>query len=114
MHASRASEGAAGSTFLPTARPRPTRLRSFGRRGAATGVGIAAIAIEGSLRGREADLVAGVGLGRRLAVLSDVVTHEVLGARVEKALASLARIDRIVLPRDPHADKPTVDTVRAR
>jgi len=82
--------------------------------GAATGVGIAAIAIEGSLRGREADLVAGVGLGRRLAVLSDVVTHEVLGARVEKALASLARIDRIVLPRDPHADKPTVDTVRAR
>ena len=82
--------------------------------GAATGVGIAAIAIEGSLRGREADLVAGVGLGRRLAVLSDVVTHEVLGARVEKALASLARIDRIILPRDPHADKPTVDTVRAR
>ena len=82
--------------------------------GAATGVGIAAIAIEGSLRGREADLVAGVGLGCRLAVLSDVVTHEVLGARVEKALASLARIDRIVLPRDPHADKPTVDTVRAR
>jgi glycerol-1-phosphate dehydrogenase [NAD(P)+] len=82
--------------------------------GAATGVGIAAIAIEGSLRGREADLVAAAGLGGRLAVLSDVVTHEVLGARVEKALASLARIDRIVLPRDPHADKTTVDTVRAR
>jgi glycerol-1-phosphate dehydrogenase [NAD(P)+] len=82
--------------------------------GAATGVGIAAIAIEGSLRGREADLVAAAGLGGRLAVLSDVVTHELLGARVEKALASLARIDRIVLPRDPHADKTTVDGARAQ
>jgi len=82
--------------------------------GAATGVGIAAIAIEESLRGKEADLVAALGLGRRLAVVSDVVTHDVLGARIETAVAPHARIDRIVLPRDPHADMPTVEVVRAQ
>jgi glycerol-1-phosphate dehydrogenase [NAD(P)+] len=83
-------------------------------RAAPAGVDIAAIAIEPSLRGREADLVASLGLGRRLAVVSDVVTREVLGARVERALAPLARIDAVVLPRDPHADLPTAEAVRAR
>ncbi len=81
--------------------------------GAATGIGIATVAIERTLRGREADLVASLGLGRRLAVLSDRTTHEVLGARVEAALAGIARVDPVVLPREPHPDLPTVETVRA-
>jgi len=81
--------------------------------GAATGIDIAAIAIEDSLRGREADLVASLRLGRRLAVVSDVVTHALLGARVERELAKLGPIDAILLPRDPHADLPTVDKVRS-
>ena len=39
------------------------------------------------LRGTRGGLVAALGLGRRLAVVSDPATHEVLGARVERALA---------------------------
>ena len=81
--------------------------------GTAIGVDIGAIAIEESLQGQEADLVAPLRLGRRLAVVSDAVTHQVMGEHVERALAKLARIDSIVLPRDPHADLPTVDAVRA-
>jgi glycerol-1-phosphate dehydrogenase [NAD(P)+] len=82
-------------------------------RGAATGVPIASIAIEPSLLGREAELVAALDLGRRLAIVSDTVTHAVLGERVARALAPLARIDVIVLPRDPHADTATVERVRS-
>src|SRR5437763_7770651 len=82
--------------------------------GAATGIDIAAIAIEDTLRGREAALVASLDLGRRLAVVSDAVTHEVMGARVERALMTLAQVDSLVLPRDPHADLPTVEAVRGR
>lgn len=81
--------------------------------GRAIGVAIGAIAIEDSLRGREADLVAPLHLGARLAVVSDAVTHEVMGERVARALARIARIDSVVLPRDPHADMPTVEAVRA-
>ena len=80
--------------------------------GTATGIDIAAIAIEDTLRGREADLVAGLRLGRRFAVVSDAVTHYVMGARVEQALAKLGRVDSVVLPREPHADLATVDWVR--
>ncbi|MBK9606955.1 MAG: iron-containing alcohol dehydrogenase [Betaproteobacteria bacterium] len=81
--------------------------------GRATGVAIAAIAIEDHLRGREAECVAALGLGRRLAVVSDVTTHRVLGARLERALAPLARIDSVVLPLHVHADMAAVATVRA-
>ncbi|CAG0975846.1 glycerol-1-phosphate dehydrogenase [NAD(P)+] [Burkholderiales bacterium] len=82
--------------------------------GRTSGVEIAAIAIERSLRGQEADLVASLALGPRLAVVSDAVTHEVLGARIERVLAPLARVDPVVLPRDPHADLATVEAVRTR
>lgn len=81
--------------------------------GAPTGIGVASIAIEPQLRGREADLVAALGLGSRLAVVSDRTTHEVMGARVERALAGLGRVDSVVLPREPHPDLATVETVRA-
>jgi len=82
--------------------------------GAASGVDIASIAIEDTLDGREADLVAALRLGRRLAIVSDAVTHAVMGARVERALARLARIDSVMLPQAPHADLATVDAVRAQ
>lgn len=81
--------------------------------GKPTCIAIAAIAIENNLRGREADCVAALGLGRRLAVVSDAITHDVLGARIERALAPLARIDSVTLPRNVHADMSGVEAVRA-
>lgn len=80
--------------------------------GASRGIGIAAIAIEPSLRGREADLVAALGFGPRIAVLCDPDTREALGARVEAALAGLGRVEAVRLPRDPHPDLETVEAVR--
>lgn len=82
--------------------------------GGTIGVAIRTIAIEDTLAGREADLVAPLGLGERIAVLSDPTTHDVLGGRVARALASIARVDDIVLTRDPHPDAATVATVRDR
>jgi len=80
--------------------------------GTATGIDIEAIVIEDTLRGREAELVAGLRLGGRFAVVSDAVTHYVMGARVEQALARLGRVDSVVLPREPDADLATVDWLR--
>ena len=80
--------------------------------GAQRGVDIASIAIEQDLRGREAALVAALGFGKRIAVVSDRATHEVMGARVEAALAGIARVDSIVLAPEPHADLATVEVVR--
>ncbi|MEO8137524.1 MAG: sn-glycerol-1-phosphate dehydrogenase [Betaproteobacteria bacterium] len=81
--------------------------------GRATGIGIAAIVIEGHLRGREAACIAALGLGRRIAVVSDTTTREVMGARIEQALAPLARIDPVTLSSDVHADMDTVEALRA-
>jgi len=50
--------------------------------------------------------------GQRLAVVSDPETQRVLGARVEVALAGHARIDRIMLPSNPHPDDTAVERVR--
>lgn len=76
------------------------------------------VVIEPSLDGREADLVAGAGLGGHLAVVSDVDTHAALGARVERALGARFTVQSIVLPRRPHADAATLailaDRVDAR
>jgi glycerol-1-phosphate dehydrogenase [NAD(P)+] len=71
-----------------------------------------AVAIAKSLAGAEADLVKPLALGRRLAVVSDRTTHAIMGARVERALMSLAEITSVVLPEHPHADSTTVDRVR--
>jgi glycerol-1-phosphate dehydrogenase [NAD(P)+] len=81
--------------------------------GEPTGVAIDAIVIDRSLRGREADCVAALKLGNRIAVVSDAITHDVLGARIERALAPLARVDSVVLPSGVHPDIPAVETVRA-
>lgn len=71
-----------------------------------------AVAIERSLAGMEADLVAALGLGRRIAVVCDATTHAVLGERVERALAGVAAIVPVVLDGGPHADADTVEIVR--
>jgi glycerol-1-phosphate dehydrogenase [NAD(P)+] len=71
------------------------------------------IVIEPSLDGREAELVAALRLGPRLAVVSDPRTHAALGARVASALDAIATIDEIVLA-EPEADLATVEQVIAR
>ncbi len=75
-------------------------------------VPIKAIAIAPSLAGIEAELVGQLGLGRRLALVVDPTTHRVLGARVERALASTATIEPVRLPEHPHADAETVERIR--
>lgn len=72
-----------------------------------------AVLIAKSLAGHEADVVRPLGLGRRLAVVSDPTTHAVLGGRVERALMSLGEVVSVVLPEHPHADGETVERVRA-
>lgn len=71
------------------------------------------IAIEPALDGGEADRIAPLGLGRRLAVVSDSITFEVLGRRVERALSTIARVEGVVLDA-PVADLGTVEELRAR
>jgi glycerol-1-phosphate dehydrogenase [NAD(P)+] len=48
-----------------------------------------------------------------LAVVSDPVTHEALGARVERAAESVGQVIPIRLRDHPHADEMTVDRIRA-
>ena len=76
-------------------------------------VPVRAIAIEESLAGAEADLVDALALGSRFAVVSDVTTQHVLGARVARALASLGAIEPVVLEATPHPDLATVELLRA-
>jgi glycerol-1-phosphate dehydrogenase [NAD(P)+] len=66
------------------------------------------VAIEPTLEGREAELVAALDLGEHLAVISDTNTYDVLGRRVERALASRFTVQRITLDRDVHADPSTI------
>jgi glycerol-1-phosphate dehydrogenase [NAD(P)+] len=80
--------------------------------GVPIGVPIAAIAIEDSLAGIEADLVVPLSLGRRFAVVSDPTTQRVLGTRVARALASIGTIVTVVLDGEPHADAETVERLR--
>jgi glycerol-1-phosphate dehydrogenase [NAD(P)+] len=72
-----------------------------------------AIVIERSLDGGEADLLAPLALGRRLAVVSDRNTFDALGQRVVRALATIATIDSVVLDA-PCSDFATIDELRAR
>jgi len=72
-----------------------------------------AVVIESSLAGSEADLVAGLGVGSHVTVISDRNTHAVLGARVERALASRFAMQSLVLDAGPRADDATVERVHA-
>ncbi len=80
--------------------------------GSPVGVPVRAVAIERSLRGLEAELVASLGLGRRLAVVSDATTRAVLGERVERALEALGTVLPVVLAGQPHADADTAANLR--
>jgi glycerol-1-phosphate dehydrogenase [NAD(P)+] len=75
------------------------------------GVATRAVAIERSLAGDEADLVRGLGLGPTFAVVSDPATREVMGTRVERALASLGTVVPVVLATRPHADAATAAAI---
>lgn len=74
------------------------------------GTAVRAVAIEPSLRDREVELVAGVGveLGARLAVVGDDATFAALGDRVARALASRFPVQRLSLGTRPHADAETL------
>ncbi|WP_407165262.1 sn-glycerol-1-phosphate dehydrogenase [Bradyrhizobium sp. ORS 111] len=71
------------------------------------------IVIEDSLDGREAELVASLKLGHRLAVVADQATYEAMGARIAKALRELGPIEAIVLDH-PHADMAEVRSLAER
>jgi glycerol-1-phosphate dehydrogenase [NAD(P)+] len=72
------------------------------------------IRIEESLDGGAADLVAPLKIGRRLAVISDVNTHEAMGRRVAKELKGWASVDEIVFPGDTHCDEPTIELMKEK
>lgn len=72
------------------------------------------IRLEESTEGREAEWIAPLGLGDRLAVVSDANTVEVMGRRVARALRSIATVDEVVLPDGLHCDEATVALVRER
>jgi glycerol-1-phosphate dehydrogenase [NAD(P)+] len=76
-------------------------------------IGTRAIVIERSLGGGEAELIAPLALGQRLAVVSDRNTFDALGRRVARALARIATVDDVVLDA-PRADLATVDELRVR
>jgi glycerol-1-phosphate dehydrogenase [NAD(P)+] len=80
--------------------------------GTLVGVQTKGLVIADTLAGIEADLVAKLGFGKALAVVSDPTTHQVLGSRVEAALASRYRIQSVVLPADLAADDATVARLR--
>jgi len=80
--------------------------------GAPIAVPVKDVRIERTLQNLEADLVAPLGLGRRLAVVSDPATRAVLGTRVERALSRLCTLVPVVLEPQPHADLATVATLR--
>jgi glycerol-1-phosphate dehydrogenase [NAD(P)+] len=79
--------------------------------GGALHVPTRAVVVADSLAGDEAELVRRLELGRSFAVVSDSVTHEVLGRRVERALGAIGPITSLVLPGGPHADEMTAELV---
>ena len=71
------------------------------------------VVIARTLAGNEAALVAGLGLGRRLAVVSDPATREALGARVALNLAAAAEVEELVLEPMPSPDSETAARIDA-
>jgi glycerol-1-phosphate dehydrogenase [NAD(P)+] len=77
------------------------------------GAAARAVVIEDSLDGREAELVAALEVGPRLALVADEDTFAAMGGRVERALAARFTVQRIVLPREPHTDTATIARLTA-
>jgi glycerol-1-phosphate dehydrogenase [NAD(P)+] len=73
------------------------------------------IVIAETLEGREADLVAALGVDGPLAVVADPDTWDALGSRVAGALSAVGRAPReVILPRRPHADMATAEDLEDR
>ncbi len=72
------------------------------------------ICLADDLDGAEAELVAPLGLGGRLAIVSDENTVEALGHRVAKALGAIASIDEIILPAGLSASENSVAEISQR
>ena len=70
------------------------------------------LVVADTLAGTEAELVAALGFGRKLAVISDPTTRSVLGARVETALAGKSDVQSIVLSDNPYPDDDAVNAIR--
>ena len=81
--------------------------------GRAVSVETRSLVIADTLAGTEADLVGGLGFGRKLALVSDPTTYAVLGARVEAAMRSRFDVQSIVLSDNPSPDDGTVARIRA-
>jgi glycerol-1-phosphate dehydrogenase [NAD(P)+] len=71
------------------------------------------VVIAESLAGRELDLVAALVEGTHVALITDSITHAVMGTRVQHALASRFHVQSIVLPGSPRADGETVARIAA-
>src|SRR5579871_2370480 len=71
------------------------------------------IVIAENLAGREAELVADLRLGHKLAVVADPRTFEAMGARVAEALRALGPADTVIMDH-PHADMAAVRTLANR
>ena len=69
------------------------------------------VLIADTLADQEAALVQGLGFEPPFAIVSDPLTREVLGNRVERALASIGRVLKIHLGHHPSADIKTVDAL---
>ncbi len=98
-------EGDAIDRLLRAAYPDPDT-------GKPVGVATRSLIIAPSIAGMEDELVAALGFGRRLAVVSDANTHGVLGARVEAALAGRHNVQSLVLASDVHPDSQTAAAIR--
>lgn len=71
------------------------------------------VVIEDSLEGAEVELVAALVEGKHIALITDVITHAVMGTRVQHALSSRFHVQSIVLPGSPRADAETVARISA-
>ena len=66
-----------------------------------------------SLDGQEADLVSPLKLGKRLAIVSDTNTIDIMGSRVARSLRSISTIDEIILPaEDLSCDEITIKNLQ--
>ena len=72
--------------------------------GALVGAPTRHLVIEDSLDGAEAELVGRLGFGKRVTLVSDATTYEVLGRRVHAALSGYYDLDSLVLPAGVHPD----------
>ncbi|MGI9413772.1 MAG: iron-containing alcohol dehydrogenase, partial [Hyphomicrobiales bacterium] len=72
------------------------------------------VVIADSLSGYEAEPIWELDLEPPFAVVSDPLTHEVMGARVERALGSIGTVLPVRLGDRPHADMETAEALMAQ